>query len=242
MGKKNPIISTSKIFKVDYTNIKFRDIAKLITLEMNPICTKIFNTKDDEKIFLINYFFIRFVTVIETFCRNAVISIIDQQNIDVAPLFQKGESTIPIDSIDEIKKKEFTKGRVVATNFSFQNPKDINFVFSHLLNIDFFDTIRDFKNLEDIKNDVDSKDLTGFIENWDNFLEIFEIRNQIVHSLKPIDYQKYDNDYFEDWYVYLSAFLYIIHVTIKWILFIRNGESPNKQELHIFNFYKNKLK
>lgn len=248
MGKNTPIVNLKKIMDIDEVKTDIGGISDLFKDQLDPVYNEIIKSTDPElRKLLINYFLIRFVSVIENFCKNKVIFIIDENNLNVNSLFSRNEMTINIEIINEIKKKEFTKGRLTAINFNFQNPDDINYVFSRLFNINFFETIFGYVEIKENKEKIKKNDevlleLKKLIHEWDEFLELFDIRNQIVHSLKSIDYKKFNNDYVTKIFFYGFLFSLQIEHTTAWMLHIKNGKNPQKRHLYLFNYYKNQIK
>lgn len=130
-----------------------------------------------------NYIIISMVSTIEKKLRQLAAKNIDAFDLSVANLVE-GTITIPLSAIDVIAKGKVTRGSLIAANFSFANPREINFFFSRLLGIKFFDTIRELDYL-DPYNYV--KHAANLNRNWDNFMEMFDTRNIIVHEKYQVE-------------------------------------------------------
>lgn len=176
-----------------------------------------------------NYLIIRQVTIIESYLKYHVIRIIDDYQLDIISLFDNKEFLVSIHNIDYIKKKDFTKGRIVATNFNFQNPNDINFVFSKLLQVDFFSLLREILAMKMFtKSTRFSKKTNQLLKYWDEFIEIFEIRNEIIHSVKKTENQKKNLDYYNRIYENVPLFIITCVSFSELVLQFKKGESINK--------------
>lgn len=134
-----------------------------------------------------NYVIINMVTIIEDTAKRLLKSLIDSNNFKVKNLFQRDELHIRLESLDALKSDELTKGVIIASNFNFQNVDEVNYVFSNLFKMDFFDTLLEFCNLPQI---IDGEDASHYLEdrqfllkNWDHLKEITELRNKIVHNI-----------------------------------------------------------
>jgi len=176
--KRTPQINFSKIqWLEDFDMTKF---TKIFDEQISPIL-KTQTPKNQE--YMDNYLIIRIVAIIESTLRGLSQQLIDKHNVDIKKLFTNNELTISIDDIERIKA-DMTKGKIISTNFNFQNKKDINFVFSHLFKINFLETFKIilekdvgdfFKGVEDLPKE--------FSVDWDKFFNIFDVRNEIAHSV-----------------------------------------------------------
>lgn len=108
--------------------------------------------------------------------------IIDNFGLDVDGLFQNDEISIKLSDLRNFN--EITIGKIIATNFNFQNIREINFVMSNLLQLDFLNTVKEVIESDYTPTSEYSKQAKTLRDNWESFLNIFELRNKIVHSLK----------------------------------------------------------
>jgi hypothetical protein len=83
-----------------------------------------------------------------------------------------------------------TKGQAFANQYDFMNPSEINCVFSRLLGKKFFETIKKI-NPRAGKHPWKCRSRSrGLVKNWKNFMKMFEMRNEIVHSMKGVRLSK----------------------------------------------------
>ena len=90
-------------------------------------------------------------------------------------LFDDNNIQIPIQNLDEIKKHDVTKGKIIASSFNFQTRHDINHVFSILLEIKFLDEVKSIPMAKRYRNNK-------FVK-WDKYLDLFSLRHKIVHDV-----------------------------------------------------------
>ncbi len=85
--------------------------------------------------------------------------------------------------INELKKYEgdryLLKEDYVVANFNWQNLQVINKYFSRLLELNFFQAIKDLEK--------DSKETGSLEEDWEKIEDLFELRNQVVHNAKNVE-------------------------------------------------------
>lgn len=152
--------------------------------QMVPILQALESGQGKEKLepVLKNYLVINMVSTVETVLWNLAVYNIDKHNPDVSRVL-KGDITIPVEALEKIAKGRVTKGKIVAANFNFANPHDMDEFFTNLLKLRFFETIKV----------MDKEDPFNWIErarsldvNWDNFIEMFELRNRVVHDREMV--------------------------------------------------------
>jgi hypothetical protein len=139
---------------------------------------------------LTNYILIRNVSALEYYLRQVASKIVDNnKGIDFSKFFSDDFET----KFAEYKRirgrrKKLTRGQLFAIQFNFGDPCDIDDVFSRLLGLKFFHTI---KKINSRAGKHPWKCCSkGLVKNWDNFMKIFEQRNQIVHSMKWVRLSK----------------------------------------------------
>lgn len=252
MIKKNPILDIKKIKGIVPTNLGLNEFEQLYINEFTVVIHEITNNEKITKQ-LKNYLVIRLVTVLETFFRNKTIKIIDENNFEISGLFNKGELTIALSDFEEIQKTEFTKGRIVATNFNFQNINEINFVYSKLLGVDFLETVKQattLKELLDNGTEVTRDLLPSLYSNWTELLGIFQIRNEIIHNIRSVNDIEKDSEHVVRFFNHCLAFLSMCELIITWCVHVKSGHSmESKKQEYMFRFihermkdYKNNLK
>lgn len=124
-----------------------------------------------------NYFIIRVVTMIEDYYRSKAYRIVDEYDLNVKELLDE------ISVVDILSKNHnITKGQILAINFSFQNPADIDLVFSKLLNLQFATLTSIFNAILFFVN----KETKGGIIIWEDFTKLSDLRNNIVHNMNAI--------------------------------------------------------
>ena len=126
---------------------------------------------DDLKI----YFIIRMITLLENFFGSLAVRLVDIYNCPINNLFDDNNIQIPIQNLDEIKKHDVTKGKIIASSFNFQTRHDINHVFSILLEIKFLDEVKSIPMAKRYRNNK-------FVK-WDKYLDLFSLRHKIVHDV-----------------------------------------------------------
>lgn len=144
--------------------------------EMEEIVQLIEKNQEDSMLIehLKRYFIIRALTIIESTFRDLSIRLVDYYGFDISNLFDTNSIEIPFRAFDEIKSNRITKGRIVATNFNFQDISDINKVFSKLLDFDFKETVKSIP--------INEKYYGNPFVNWDKFWNLLRHRHQLVHE------------------------------------------------------------
>lgn len=177
MLKKNPILDYKKIKQFDTQESK--DIVEWHEKQIVPIASV---TTQENEDFLFQLIIIRTVAMIENYMKNLVKELIDIEKLDTSKLFKNNEVIISLNKLDNFKQN-ITVGKIVATSFNFQNPKEIKFVLSNLFELDFMETFKilmsstgnEFKNLEEGRKPLR--------DNLELFFDMFKIRNEIAHSI-----------------------------------------------------------
>ena len=121
-----------------------------------------------------NYLIIRFVTTIEVYFNELIASLIDTYKMPTQGIFEDEKIELPLSRLDDVSKGKITKGKIIATSFTFQNINDIDKVLSKILGFGFLEELKKWK--------VNAKG--DFVKNWDKFFEILKVRHDVVHTLK----------------------------------------------------------
>lgn len=210
MNKKSVFI-TGKRLNFPYSHSEFKRIHPYRHYEIEPILSKLFgrNMAEHPKIAemlsettrynryvneaLTMYVLIRNVSALEYYFRYAASKIVDvsYRSIDFSKFFTYNFET-EFAKANRKRKKKLTRGQAFASQFDFMNPGEINWVFSRLLGKKFFETIwkinrRAGKHPWKCRGGRRSR---GLVKNWDNFIGMFEKRNEIVHLMKRIRLSK----------------------------------------------------
>ena len=136
-----------------------------------------------------NYIVVRLVSILEDFFKGSVSLFVDRNNLPVSILF-KGEVKIAMGVFNEMQTNKrthsVTNGRIIANHFNFANIKEINWVFTELLeynekfkelNIDFLRAIKKIDWYDPLRI---YKGSWSMAKNWNNFEKMFDIRNDII--------------------------------------------------------------
>jgi len=208
---------------------------RIIDEEIDPLIDFLEKKKRKIRTSIENYIIIRLVAYVEIQLKDFAIWLIDQgHDIDITDLVQN-ELRIPITALDQIKDKNFTKGGIIATNFNFQNLKDIDFVFSRIYKLNFLETLKDYKNWP--KNPYSySKDVKKISDNWKKFEGMFEERNKIVHTDYSME-KKRSVKYYETLRVVTTLFCF--HAFIL-LVFIREAQNKKSKNYKLRNFLRKK--
>lgn len=128
-----------------------------------------------------NSIVIKLIALVDNYCKNIVADLIDNYHMNPIELFKNSEIHSP-NVIPDKLEKFITPGRIVATNFNFQDPEEINFVISNLLRIDFFGSLRRFSWGFDY--DVETKQqVEEDRKMWfPMFLQSIRLRHKIAHE------------------------------------------------------------
>ncbi|MCH7648007.1 MAG: hypothetical protein IIA83_05315, partial [Thaumarchaeota archaeon] len=133
---------------------------------------------------LLSYAIIRLVSIIDNYFAKTVQEYVDEHNFGISDLFDNNEVTVSLSRIDQIRTKNLTKGQIIATSFNFQNPSEINTVMSKLIGDNFFELVKWSVKYHTFHKKSEKRE-EELLKNWDKFLRMFQIRNEIVHSSHP---------------------------------------------------------
>jgi len=156
--------------------------AEIIFQELLPILTQLQNKgnmmNEDLKNHIRRYLIIRLVTILEVFFTDWIVKLIDVYKLPYTNLFENPNINIPISKLKDIKNDTITEGKIIATSFNMQDISEINQVFSKLIMPDFLKKVKGSKINREKK-----KESNKYIANWDKFLNIFNDRHNLVHTL-----------------------------------------------------------
>lgn len=118
---------------------------------------------------------------LDYFFRNAVKNLIDDNDLNIAPLFPP-KSQPKLDKL--IKEYATTKGSIVASTYKFVDIYEIDFVFSHLLQMDsFLDYLIKLNDINQTRFVLDGHPIP--IE-YEKLIEAYKLRNEIAHEIKTV--------------------------------------------------------
>ncbi len=123
-----------------------KDIWVVLDNEFTDIYNVLKNPKSKISKHLKKYFIIRLVTVVESHLKYLVAHLVDVHKMKVNRLFPDGTIILQLNDLENVRKKEFSIGKMTAVSFNLQNMKEVNRVFSKLLGIDFFE---EYENIQD---------------------------------------------------------------------------------------------
>jgi len=166
--------------------LKDKSIIHLFTKSFNEIEVLIISLQNKKlnaktKTGLMNYIIIRLISLIESFCKNLTRKIIDEYQLEPRGIFEKDEVKISIFDLEKIKKnRKVTLGRIISNEINFQNPKEIDFAISKLIGTSFFEQVSERAKLKMFTKTINGVD---YFFNWNDFYQLFEERNKIVHEV-----------------------------------------------------------
>jgi hypothetical protein len=190
-----------------FSDAQFARIRPYQNLEIEPILSRLFDRNMAENLessepenydefvneALTMYIIIRNVSAIEYFLRQAAHTIVDSNNrgrgIDFSKFFSfdfEAKFQEANRKRRESGKPERSRGEAFANQGDFMNPSEINRVFSTLLNIKFFDTIKETNRRTTPQPWRCRHRPRGLRKNWENFMKMFEQRHDIAHRMERI--------------------------------------------------------
>jgi len=199
------------------------------------------------------YIIINLVTIIEDSFKGILKKQIDVYNGNVKFLFRGPDILIPLSIFDSIRKDSFTKGDIIASNFNLQNPTVIDETMSKVLNLKFFETLKEICELKPDETILEydhyavdeglfdwAKDRNDLADRWEFFLELFDNRNKFVHNLTDIDV---DSKTLEKFITDTFSFILISSTLSIAVGAIRNESFKELEELDIlFGIKPSKIK
>ena len=228
--KKHPIFDIQKVKNFD-KNIPQAELYAVLDRELEDVILALKKSKKTKiSKQLKKYIIIRLVTIVEIYLQNIVSKLIDKYDLDASDLFQGSEIPIPIKNFKEIQGKDFTKGKIIAINFNFQNFQETNRVFSQILGIDFFETLKDWI-VFGIQQETIPESEIHLVENWDDFQDMFSLRNEIVHTLQTPYKIRKDAEYFERLWDTVWHFINCVYNLSEDVILYKRGKIKNKSAI-----------
>ena len=185
MEPKKLIYNEDKI-NSSYIPITIREIRTLFEKELEPIIKVLLdeNTERDIKNILKKYAVIYIATLIERFCAYNIREIIDKEKINIAHLISKRNHESKNDE-DNTLSSSYTDGEKVVSTFNFTSYDIINWVFSRILSVRFFELIFAMDKSDQYRFYGSNKEKTIY---RDQFNKIFDDRHKIIHQLFSPEY------------------------------------------------------
>jgi hypothetical protein len=145
---------------------------------------RLYKTYLDE--LLTNYIIIRNVSALEYYFRQVVSTYIDSNDdLDLSKFFSDPhEFENKRKQVNQQRREkgleERSKGQFFESHFYFGDPEEVNDIFSRILGLKFFDTVKRI-NRYPLRNPWPGS--IGFVRNWKKFTAMFKWRNDIAHSM-----------------------------------------------------------
>lgn len=169
--------------------------------EMRPVLEYVFDERLEEsvKVSLRKYLIISSVSLIEDFLSHLIVRVIDQNKMPIASIIDTPNESKAEEKVKKFSKKvgkTVTKGEYVGSSYNFANPDIIRDLFTRLLrldkkfgklNMDLFEAVKKVDWYNPYKYVKGRRPLH---KNWNRFMEMFELRNQIVHNMKEVELSK----------------------------------------------------
>ena len=152
-----------------------REIAGLIELLLDE------SLRESFKYSIRKYLVAVIFAALDYFFRNGVRNLIDNNDLNVAPLFPL-KSQAKLDKL--IKEYVTTKGSIGASTYRFVDIYEIDFVFSHLLQMDsFLDYLIKLNDINQTRFVLDGHPIP--IE-YEKLTKAYKLRNDIAHEIKTV--------------------------------------------------------
>jgi hypothetical protein len=203
VSKKKNITTKHEKLDFSYSEYELEHIRPYQSREIEPVLSRLFKKNMaehpsmsepehyDEYVneVVTRYILIRNVGALEYYLRQIASMIVDNNGVDFSKFFTNYyDFETKLKAVNQGRGrrgrgKKLTRGQFFASQFNFVNPKDINWVFSRLLELKFFDTVKRI-NRYPLSNPWPGS--IGFVRNWKKFMKMFEWRNRIVHSMELV--------------------------------------------------------
>jgi hypothetical protein len=172
----------------DYKSSKpFTEIKEFYDREVNTLFHSLLDESIDDSIkySIRKYLVVVIFAAMDFFFRNAVRNLIDNNNLSVAPLFPP-KSQPKLERL--IRENATTKGNIVASTYRFVDVYEIDFVFSHLLQMNsYLDFMIKLNDIDQTRSVLDGHPIP--IE-YEKLTEAYKLRNDIAHEIKTISISK----------------------------------------------------
>jgi len=139
------------------------------------------NKDEDELLTAIAYakqqYVITMVSGMEHFFKDLLIDLIDEELIDPSKL----SANFELEDVVKLRNGDLNLGEAIAKNYNFQNLDEINKVYSRILNVNFYDKLK-----EVIKTPEYKRDITYLVLDEDFYPlinEVIELRHKNIHDL-----------------------------------------------------------
>jgi hypothetical protein len=201
--KKKNVMTKHKKLEFSYPKYASDNVRAYQRREIDPILSRLFEKnmaenpsmsdpdRYDEYVneAVTRYILIRNVCTLECYFRKIASMIVDNNGTDFSKFFKRYQdfetkfNEVNKDIGLSGKRKKLTRGQFFADQFNFSNADEIDWVFSRLLGVRFFDTVKRI-NKYPLSNPYPGS--IGFVRNWKKFKKMFEWRNRTVHSMERV--------------------------------------------------------
>jgi hypothetical protein len=165
-----------------------RLLSKYESRELIPILEILHMNQFDEgfKRPLRKYLLVVCVSIMEEFLIRLLAETIDKKNVNI--------SVFGSDKTKSFSPGKYSKGQHIASHYYFGTPDVIDNAFSNLLktnskfnslNMNFLESVKKADWYDPFRNYKRYR-TKSLYKNWDNFIALFEKRNQLIHGMSQI--------------------------------------------------------
>lgn len=157
----------------------FKEVKAFYDKEIDVLFHILIDESVDDSIIIIIF------AVMDFFFRNAVRKLIDDNDLNIAPLFLPN-SQPRLERL--IRENATTKGNIVASTYRFVDIYEIDFVFSHLLRMDsYLDYMIKLNDIDQTRSVLDGHPIPI---DYKRMIEAYKMRNDIAHEIKTVKISK----------------------------------------------------
>lgn len=190
--------------RIDFTNKNnprnvWPRATRFYETEMMPLLGYIISNSGFQFVQLSNktfkkYLIISCVSLIDYYMTLQVRKYVDEQNIDLSKLDPKYRNKFE-------KRPDITKGQSIIGQTDFTSTYNINEIATAILgqddkfnnlNMKFFDAVKKidwydpYRYIRGFDNDEIIEAVKPLTENWNNFIEMFRLRHEIIHEMNEV--------------------------------------------------------
>lgn len=121
-------------------------------------------------------YIIAMVIGMEHFFKDLLIDLINEELVDLSGLKDK----FNLEDIIKLKKGNMNLGELIVKNYNFQNLDEINKIYSKILNVSFYEKLKEVVKTPEYERDI------SYLRLNENFYplihEVIEIRHKCIHD------------------------------------------------------------
>ena len=167
----------------DYLNSfdQLLNYCKIIKKQKDTKCVKCDHIADshnesneEEQTLMKNWVLVRLVSLIEFNLKAAFADLIDELNVNPKRILREDDISIPLNTLEHFKSKQYTKGRVIIAHFENMNAGIIKIIMDRINRLDFYkwySAVAPF--------DIDEANELVF--------GLYKKRNDVIHNLVDVD-------------------------------------------------------